>query len=218
MMPAIPVNDWDHLKPGDLWPVDYERRSRIEGWLLTNDSKGRVYIAKLDDPEAAEVAPNNDFEYDEDAVAYVLSCATSPHPASNSIHMMALYLAGRYWDEPLGCQIPSPLLTTEVVQYAVDWQERREEHRQHVKAYSEQAAHPRAQLPKTRYDQAIDTIVGGATKMAAVNRGLPPDPTRRLSLAFLVWYRLYGAGGEETDWLTDDFVAEVEAEDGGFDE
>ena len=95
-------------KPHTYWTVDDDRASLQEGWLLTNDSSNRTYIAKLDDPASIDDLGFADpkFDCDSEAEFFVLQLAM----AGSRRHMLAIYLQGFAVEEELDFHPPRELL------------------------------------------------------------------------------------------------------------
>lgn len=86
------------MKPFDYWGYDDNTRSMQEGWLLTNDDEGRVTIARLDDPSAAEMAYSEPkLQDDQEANEYVWQRALG----GSEIHLRAIWLQGYRVDDEL---------------------------------------------------------------------------------------------------------------------
>ena len=92
------------MKPFDVWPRQAANLAIEEGWLLTNDSAGRVTIARLDDPGSVEgldfTEPN--FETDQAANDFVVHRAME----GSHVHLLAVWLQGHEVDADLQVNPP----------------------------------------------------------------------------------------------------------------
>lgn len=83
--------------PFDYWDQAADMESKQQGWMLTNDSQDRVYIARIDDPDAwiEDGWPLSFhgpvFGDDDEAQAYVIGMAGGRHREA----LLALWLCGR---------------------------------------------------------------------------------------------------------------------------
>lgn len=103
------------LKPFDYWSERDTRQSMQEGWLLTNDSKGRVAIARLDDPAAAGLDYQEPrFADDEEATLFVFAQQTLLPEGSR--YGLAMWLVGAPVVQQLSRHPPLPFLDKELAQ------------------------------------------------------------------------------------------------------
>ncbi len=111
--PLIPVSQ-PIPSPFDYWLEEYDRTSKQEGWLLTNDAQDRVAVNKLDDPLAV-TKPNGEplldytetrFDSDMEALAFVIKWAMTGSLVHSirQKYILALLLVGRPIDSP--CHLP----------------------------------------------------------------------------------------------------------------
>jgi len=87
------------MKPFDFWTDQQANTAIDEGWLLTNDSKDRVTIARLDDPKSVAGLSFTEPVFDDDAEAneFVVSRAL----VGSKTHMLAVFLQGYNVDDDL---------------------------------------------------------------------------------------------------------------------
>jgi hypothetical protein len=116
------------MEPFMLWPTEYNKQSMEEGWLLTNDSDGRVTIARLDDPAA--VVPAIGFEEPKFATDQAANDFVSAKAKAGShCHFLACWLQGYRCNDELQVQPPSGNVPVEeppppkmrTVELAVAW-------------------------------------------------------------------------------------------------
>jgi len=89
------------VEPFNIWSTHQNRVSMQEGWILTNDSSGRVTIARLDDPASVPELNYTEPKFKDDQEAYEFVgklCKMGSH-----LHFVAIWLQGYKTNDILEC-------------------------------------------------------------------------------------------------------------------